>query len=421
MFGRAQGGEATIAGRPIAAILREAAVETPAYVYDVGAMQDEAHELKHAFGAQAHLVAYAVKANSAGAVMRALLDAGCGAEVGSLAELELALEVGVPPEAIIVNGVAKTDAELDAAVASGGVGVCAVQIDHLAEILRLDARAVALDRPARVSLRINPNVRADTHAGIATGHDEAKFGIALEEIGEAVELLRQSRQLLLVGLGIHIGSQLTRTNEYLEAARVLVDAATSYEAASGDRLELFNLGGGFGVDYGEGSCAPPAEFARDAARLFKERGLSTRLMVVEPGRALVASHGVLVASVLGHKTAGGRRYLLIDAGMNDLLRPALYGAHHRIEALEASSGAGQRWNVVGPVCESSCDFGTSMLPDPPPSHVVIRDAGAYGYSMASHYNGRPLPAEIFVARDGTIRVSRASDSARWLAERLAAG
>jgi len=248
MLSRDEQGRATLAGRPIADILADAGVSTPAYIYDIGAMVAEATALEGGFHFHKHLIAYAVKANSAGPVVRALADAGCGAEVGSLGELKVALNCGIAPEAILFNGVAKTDAELDAAIGVGGWGVMALQLDCVEEVARVDARAKALDKVARISLRLNPNIEVDTHAHIATGHDEAKFGITLDNLPRALDALNGRDNTLLVGLSIHIGSQLTRTDEYLQAADLLFDIVKKYEAGGGHKLELLDLGGGFSID-----------------------------------------------------------------------------------------------------------------------------------------------------------------------------
>jgi len=426
MFSRDSEGRATVAGRPLGAILDAAGVTTPAYVYDLGAMEAEACELMGAFGEQPHLVAYAVKANTAGAVIRTLAAAGCGAEVGSAAELAVAVRAGLTPDRLLLSGMGKTVAAIDAAISSGDRGIRAIQVDSVDELSRIADRARSLGRRARVALRVNPGVMADTHEAIATGHDDAKFGIAMRDLDAAYSALgRGVADLELVGLGGHVGSQLTRTDEYLEGARAIlaiaaaVPSAVRRPSADGARLELVDFGGGFGIDYGDGCPVRPADFAR-AATLLVQEGMPGATLVVEPGRSLVGAHGSLVASVVATKRSGSRRWLVLDAGMTDLLRPALYGARHRIESLDAApTSTDPTWRVVGPVCESTDDFGEFSLGDPPPSRVVIRDAGAYGYTMASHYNGRGFPAEVFVHADGRIATSNAHDAASWIEGRSA--
>jgi len=395
------------------------AVRTPAYVYDVDAMVAAARELGRGFGPQSHLIAYAVKANSAGVILRALAEAGCGADVVSGGELGLALACGISPDRILYSGVAKQDPEIDRAIGAGERGILALEIESVEEIARVEARAAALGRIARVSLRIKPGIVADTHAHIATGHDEAKFGIAQADVPAAFAALAAAPHVRLVGVGSHIGSQLMRATEYLAAADVLIELARERETTHAP-LELVDFGGGFGIDYGDGSPTPPGEFAEGISARIARAGLGARTAVVEPGRALVGAHGVLCATVVMTKRSGDRRWLFIDAGMNDLLRPALYGARHHIEPLDQvppAPGAGRPWAVAGPVCESSDDFGEHAFDDPPPARVLIRDAGAYGYTMASEYNGRPLPAEIFLRGGRMVAVTKSRGIAAWIADR----
>jgi diaminopimelate decarboxylase len=410
---------AALGGSPLTEVLASAGVGTPAYVYDLDGIEAEAHALFEGFEGAPHLVAYAVKANAAGPVVSALARAGCGADVVSGGELAVALGAGVDADRILFSGVAKQAWELDRAIGAGARGILAIQLESVEEIARVDARAAALGRRARVSLRVNPGVVAATHAHIATGHDEAKFGIARDDLGAAHEALARAPHLDLVGIGGHVGSQLTDTMAYAAAAELFVGLAAASRGA-GAPLSFVDLGGGFGVDYGLGCAASPADFARVAARLVAGTALR---VVVEPGRSLVAPHGVLCATVLGSKRsrAGDRRWLMIDAGMNDLVRPALYAAWHRVEPLEGPAPTdAPRWRVVGPVCESSDDFGAHPLADPP-ARVVIRDAGAYGFTMASEYNGRPLPAEVFLRGGRVVAVSRLRTVDKWVAERLAVG
>jgi diaminopimelate decarboxylase len=397
---------------------------TPAYVYDLDAIEAEARALAQGFGGAPHLIAYAVKANSAGPIVRALGRAGCGAEVVSGGELQVALACGVPAERILFSGVGKQAGEIDRALGAGERGILAIQMESVEEIARVEARAAALGRRARVSLRINPGVIADTHAHVATGHDEAKFGITRADLPAAWEALSRAPHLDLQGVGGHVGSQLTATDEYLAAAAVLLEVAAERRRA-GVALSLLDFGGGFGIDYGAGCPARPADFARAAADLLARSPLAGTRLTVEPGRCLVAAHGVLVASVIGTKQSseGGRRWLMIDAGMNDLLRPALYAARHRIEPLHGAAPPAPDapgWRVVGPVCESSDDFGEhpfAAVPD----RVVIRDAGAYGFTMASEYNGRALPAEVFLRGGEIAAVHRPRGVDAWVAERVGIG
>jgi diaminopimelate decarboxylase len=315
-----------------------------------------------------------------------------------------------------MSGVAKADWELDMAL---GHGIHAVQIESIEEVRRVAARARAAGKTARVSFRINPGVEIDSHSHISTGHDEAKFGIPRADLGAAWSALdSEGSALLAVGVSVHVGSMMSEPAPYLAAARVVGEVASARRAA-GKRLEYVDFGGGFGIDYGARPSEPPAAFVRAALALVDELGLADHELVIEPGRSLVAPYGVLVATVLQSKVSGSRRWVMIDAGMNDLIRPALYAAKHRIESLE-SPPAAPSWRVVGPVCESSDDFGEHPLGDTPPSVVAIRDAGAYGFTMASEYNGRPLPAEIFVSGGAVTKASPSPGRAAWVKRRLEA-
>ncbi|HEY8040599.1 MAG TPA: diaminopimelate decarboxylase [Polyangiaceae bacterium] len=400
---------------------------TPTYVYDLDGIAAAARGLEDAFGGAPHLVAYAVKANTAGPVVRALAAAGCGADVVSGGELAVVLACGVAPERVVYSGVAKLDDELDRALGCGERGIGAVQIESLEEIARIESRARAAGRRARVSIRINPSVDVGdaTHAHIATGHDEAKFGVPRDDVGSAVRLVEASPHLELVGMATHVGSQFTTLEPYLEAARVLLEMVRGLRDGGVLRsLAFVDTGGGFGIDYAGGSGAlAPGDFVRAARMEQRAHRLDDLALYVEPGRCLVAPCGVIVARVIQPKVASAARWLMIDAGMNDLVRPALYQARHRIVPLDRDVAPDEAvpWRVVGPVCESSDDFGEHLLPRQPPGAVAILDAGAYGYTMASRYNGRQLPVEVFV-RGGHVvgRTERASVDA-WAEERANAG
>jgi diaminopimelate decarboxylase len=412
-------------------------VGTPSYVYDIDAIAAEARALRSAFDDAVHLVAYAVKANSAGPIVRALAAEGCGADVVSGAELLVALACGIPPDHIVFSGVAKTDDEIDRALACGAHGIAALQLESVEEVGRIDARARAVGRTARVSIRVNPSVdlKGVTHAHIATGHDAAKFGVARGDVARAAELVHHTPNLVLVGLATHLGSQFRTVSPYVEAVQVLFEMARTLRADGRARaLSFVDTGGGFGIDYGapapnrDGSSVTtvatpprPADFVRAARREQVRFGLDDLALYVEPGRSMVAPHGVLLARVIQTKVTAAARWLMIDAGMNDLVRPALYQAWHRIVPIrgEVDAVTAIPWQVVGPVCESSDDFGRHMLPPEPPQAVAILDAGAYGYTMASSYNGRQLPIEVFAASGRVVGCTTRRSIESWAAERTA--
>jgi diaminopimelate decarboxylase len=420
----------TLGGARLSDLASDARIGTPAYVYDLDAIAAEARALRLAFDGAAHLIAYAVKANSAGPIVRALAGEGCGADVVSAAEMLVALGCGIAPRAIVFSGVAKTDDEIDRAI---GARIGAIQVESLEEIDRIDARAQAAGVCARIAVRINPGMdkdAIDTHSHIATGHDDAKFGVPEGQVAAAIERAISLPNLELTGVACHVGSQLTSAGPYVAAASALFEVARAARER-GAKLAFVDTGGGFGIDYGEKERANdgekhgernivrPAAFVRAVREQQRAFGLDDLALHIEPGRAMVAAHGVLLARVIQTKRAApGRAWSMIDAGMNDLLRPALYQARHRIVSLTAPSSDAEAVRVVGPVCESSDDFGDhEHLRDA--SHVAILDAGAYGYVMASRYNGRALPAEVFL-RGGRV-VARASRKRLedWADERIA--
>lgn len=414
-FARDARGYACLGGMRLDELLTQAEVATPAYVYDLDGIRKAATALEQAFGTRDHLVAYALKANAAGSIVRTIRACGVGACLVSGAELLVAEGAGIAPTRMVMNGVAKADWELDLAISKGLYGI---QAESLEELERIAARARAQKRRARVGLRINPGVEIDSHSHIATGHDAAKFGIPRDQLATAFERVAASPdELGCVGVSVHVGSMLTRPEPYLESATAVCEVIKEAERA-GHRLEYLNFGGGFGIQYDDQPIEAPARFVEAAIGLSERMGLSALKLVVEPGRSMVGPHGVLVARVVQHKRGKSRQWLMLDAGMNDLLRPALYGARHRIEPLEHAPGA-LEWRVVGPICESSDDFGSHAIGEPS-EHVVIRDVGAYGFSMASEYNGRALASEVFVDAGKLVHVSKSPGYRAWVERRLRA-
>jgi diaminopimelate decarboxylase len=404
------------------ATLAVAGIETPAYVYELDAIEAEADELRAALR-ERDAVFYAVKANSAGSIVRAIASRGCGADVVTGAELALALRCDIGADGIVYSGVAKGDDELDLAIASGARGIRAIQVESIEEIGRVDARARAAARNVRVAIRVNPGLDLDelaTHAHVATGHDEAKFGVARADLDAALDAVKAAKSVTLVGVSSHVGSQFFQTAPYISAARVVFELATELRAR-GHALDFADTGGGFGVDYAGAACARPADFVRETLALMKEMRCDDLALHIEPGRALVARHGVLVARVIQRKVSRAHpadKWLMIDAGMNDLIRPALYQAKHRVVAIGApSTTTKSAWRVVGPICESADDFGAHDLPDDGFSVVALLDAGAYGYTMASRYNGRALASEIFTRSGRVVSTSARAPMTAWSDER----
>lgn len=368
------------------------------YVYDLDLLASRARRFREAFEGLPLLTTYALKANPLPAIVDLLAGMGFGAEAGSLGELELLAATKVPADRRVLNGNGRTPEEA-AWVARHGVH--SVNADHVGELDLLEREAAAAKKRVRVALRVNPGVSTSGHPYVATGHGEAKFGISP---AEALEAWRTAHwpHLVLDGLHVHVGSQLLDPKPLanaLEAAMYLAESS----ARQGAPLKLLNLGGGLGVDYtGEGAEFPLESWAAHVRE--RVRGLSFDL-VLEPGRWLVAPVGVLLAEVLWVKERDGRRFVVIAAGMNDLLRPALYKARHRIEPVRPRNGDAVPATVVGPVCESADVFAERITLPPlePGDLLAIRDVGAYGAAMASNYNGRGRLAELVVSGGALIR------------------
>jgi diaminopimelate decarboxylase len=377
---------------PLDAIAAE--VGTPCYVYAANAIRARYHALQRAFAHRDALVCYALKANSNLAVVRLLANAGAGADTVSGGEVRRALAAGVPPRRIVLAGVAKTDDEIRLALAEG---ILQLNVESVPELRRIGEIAAGMGRTAPVALRVNPDVAAGTHDRISTGRRDDKFGIAYDRAREAYALAAGLEGIEPVGLHLHIGSQITRLEPFGQAYARGVDLFRDLRAA-GIPLRRLDLGGGFGVRYRDERPIDPAELAALVDRVTA--GLDCAL-ILEPGRYLVAEAGVLVARVTYVKETDARRFLLLDAGMNTLIRPMLYGAHHEILPVRRSADAPAPVDVAGPICESTDVFARDRLLPPLRAGdlVAFTGAGAYGAVMASDYNSRPRAAEILVDGD----------------------
>ncbi len=387
-------GRLTCEAVPLDAIA--AKVGSPVYVYSAGAMRDRLRAYQAAFADRPALFCYAVKANSNLAVIRTLAAAGAGADTVSGGEIERALAAGVPPSKIVFAGIAKTDDEIRMALR---LGIMQLNVESVPELLRISAVAAELETTAPVAFRINPDVDAGTHDKISTGRKEDKFGIPLADAASLYSMAMSLPGIEPIGLHLHIGSQITTLDPFALAYARGIDLFKTIRA-SGIPLRRLDLGGGFGVRYRNEEPVPPAAFANLVKGLVQ--GLDAEL-VFEPGRALVAEAGALVASVIYRKESGGRRFLVLDAGMNVLIRPALYGAWHEVLPLDEPPPSAPLlpMDVVGPICESSDIFGRDR---PLPllesgDRVAFLSAGAYGAVMASHYNSRWSAAEVLVDGD----------------------
>ncbi len=373
---------------------------TPLYVYSAPAIRARLRAMQQALAGLDAGICYAVKANGNGAILRLLGEMGAGADIVSGGELERALRAGIPAGRIVFSGVGKTAAEVALALQAG---VARFNLESRAELDLLQATAARLGLPARASVRINPDVDARTHAKISTGKAENKFGVSMQEARAWFDGRAAWPDVALDGLHMHIGSQLLDLAPVREALQRIAAFRRELEAA-GHAIACIDVGGGLGVRYRAGEQAPDArDYAaaiREALRDFRGR------ILVEPGRWLLAEAGLLLARVLLEKQGESRRFLVLDAAMNDLLRPSLYEAWHDIERV---GGGGERlaYDVVGPVCETGDTFASGReLPRCAAGDLVaILGAGAYGAAMSSTYNSRPLAAEVLV-EDGRYAVVR---------------
>ncbi len=374
---------------------------TPAYVYDAGAIRRAYTALDRAFGDVPHAIHYALKANSALALVRLVRSLGSAADANSIGEVEVALRCGFAPSDIVFTGVGKRTDELDRAVA---LGLLAINVESPGELDRLARIAADRGEVARVALRVNPDIDARSHPHISTGLRSSKFGVP---IGAAPELFRdiQARpSLKAVGIHVHIGSQITTLEPIERAAEAVVSLAREL-SGQGIAIEHLDMGGGVGIAYDGGHAPDPADYVR---RIVRAAGTSGLKLAIEPGRLLVGAAGLLLTRVVDVKQfPGERRFVVLDAGMTELMRPALYGARHRIEPVRPRVGEPVAVDVVGPICETTDTFARD-LPLPPldvGDLVVICDTGAYGAAMGSTYLRRPLPPEIFID-DGAWRITR---------------
>ncbi len=384
---------------PLSAIA--AAVGTPLYVYSAAAIRARVRALDEAFAEYPHAIHYALKANSTLALARLLRDLRCGADANSVWEIEVARKAGFAPRDIVFTGVGKSPAELECAVA---LDVKAINVESSGELARVEAIAARVGRVARVAVRLNPDIDARSHPHISTGLRVNKFGVPLDEAAELFRTLPSRPSLRLVAVHVHVGSQITSIEPIARAAALVAEIARGL-TSTGVALEYVDLGGGLGISYDGGEVPSTADYVGALVDAVRDTGLP---IVVEPGRSITAPAGALVARVIDLKPRDAASdFAIVDAGMTELLRPALYAAFHRIEPVSERSGVGKRYEVVGPVCESSDVLGRDR--DFPALEVgdllAIRDAGAYGSAMASNYNRRPLPPEVLVD-DGKWRVIR---------------
>lgn len=379
-----------------------AAEGTPLYIYSAALVVERYRALDAALGTCPHRVHYALKANSTLGLVRLLRSAGSAVDANSGGEIAVALRAGVAPRDIVFTGVGKTAAELEEAVR---IGVGVINAESAGELARIDRLATARGVRARVAVRINPGIEADSHPGIVTGGPEHKFGVPIEDAGAVCRDATGRSGLDLVGVHAHVGSQLTTLDAVARTASTIARFARGLRD-DGIRLEHVDLGGGLGISYDGSPALAVADYARTLVEAVAPTGLA---LLVEPGRWIVGPAGALIAAVVDVKPQrNGRYFVVLDAGMSELLRPALYGAEHRLERLTARSGPDVTCDVVGPICETSdvIRLGQSMPLPEVGDLLLVRDAGAYGSAMASNYNRHALPAEALVEGGGWRMIRR---------------
>jgi len=372
---------------------------TPLYIYDFDAMREQFETLKEAFRGRKSILAYAVKANSNLSVIKHFASLGSGADCVSIGEVRRALMAGVPAYKILFSGVGKRDDEIREAILSD---ILYINVESEEELLRVEMVARELDKKARISVRVNPNIDPKTHPYISTGLHDNKFGVEIDAAKRMYIRSKNSDFLDAVGIHFHIGSQLTELEPIYEAAVIVADLMRSLSAID-INLKFFDIGGGLGVRYNDETTITPYDYAQ--AILGAIKGLDVTI-ICEPGRFLTANAGYFLTQVLYEKQNGKKRFVIVDGAMNDLIRPSLYKAYHRIEVLD-KEGKLSLADVVGPVCESG-DFLAKDYPLPKMEHndlLVVHSAGAYGFGMGSNYNTRGRSAEIAM-ENGEARMIR---------------
>jgi diaminopimelate decarboxylase len=374
---------------------------TPAFVYNAAAIRERYRSLDAALRPIPHRICFAVKANSNLAVLRLLRDLGAGADIVSYGELARVLAAGFDPAHVVFSGVGKTADELRAAIQAG---IGHLNVESTEELQHIARIADALQTQVKIGIRVNPDVTTETHPYISTGKSGIKFGMPTDQVVPAAELIQRHPRLELTTLAMHLGSQLVDTEPFRQGIRKLVDLVERVRRAGITTVRVLDIGGGLGIRYSDEQSLDPAAFAAAVVPLLAPAKLTVYL---EPGRFLVGSAGVLLTRVLYRKHSGGKEFVVVDAGMNDLVRPSHYQAYHEIVELMENRRPRNRVDVVGPVCETG-DFLAldRALPGVEAGDgLAVLGAGAYGFVMTSNYNSRPRPPEIMID-DGIWWVAR---------------
>lgn len=377
---------------------------TPLYVYDFDYIKERFNLLKEAFKARKSLIFYAQKANSNLSVLKYMASMGAGCDCVSIGEVKRALYAGVPKYKVVFSGVGKRDDELEEALKED---ILMINLESEEEMERLEMIATKLEKIARISIRVNPNIDPKTHPYISTGLHENKFGVDIESAKRMYIKAKNSEVFDPIGIHFHIGSQITELEPFKEASKIVSDLVRNLKALNIE-IKFFDVGGGIGIQYKDETTVEPYDYAQ---AIFENlSGLDVTLSC-EPGRFLVGNSGYFLTKVLYEKKNDEKRFVIVDGAMNDLIRPTLYGAYHKVELVDANNDDLSKADIVGPICESG-DFFAKNIDLPATKHddlLVIKSAGAYGFTMSSNYNTRGRAAEV-AYEEGKSRLIRERES-----------
>ncbi|RKY42437.1 MAG: diaminopimelate decarboxylase [Candidatus Makaraimicrobium thalassicum] len=389
---------------PLTDVVKE--YPTPFYLYSYKTLMDHFRKIREAFKEVDPLICFSMKSNSNLNICRALVNAGAGLDVVSGGELYKALKAGCPPGKIVYASVGKTEEEIKNAIQKH---ILFFNVESVPELIMIDTVAKSLRKKARVAIRLNPDVKSSTHDYLNTGTEEKKFGIDFNMAEDIFDNANKYSHVKLNGIHVHIGSQITETAPFVNAIRKVLDFMEKGKI----EIEWLNLGGGFGIVYGREKATTAREFADEIIPLIKNKPFK---FILEPGRFIAGNSAVLVCKVLYVKIgSSGKKFAIVDAGMNDLIRPSLYHAYHDICPVVERKSEAQKYDVVGPICESGDylaldrEFPELMAGE----YLSVMGTGAYGFSMASNYNSRPRPAELLVT-GGRVRLIRPAETYRDL-------
>jgi diaminopimelate decarboxylase len=380
------------------------AVGTPFYLYAHATLTQHFRAFDDAFAGTRHLTCFSMKSNSSMAVLKLFADMGGGVDIVSGGELFRALKAGRNPRKIVYSGVGKRDEDLRFALSSG---ILMFNVESSQELVRLNGIAGEMDKKAGIAIRVNPDVDPKTHPYISTGLKENKFGVDIREAPEQYTLAAGLRNIEVLGVSCHIGSQLTQVEPFVDALARLMNLVTDLEKA-GLPMTFLDLGGGLGITYDHETPPHPREYAAAIKNMVSSKDLT---LIFEPGRVIAGNAGILVAKVLYTKSTAEKSFIVVDAAMNDLMRPSLYNSFHAIQPVLAKEGEKKKADIVGPICESGDFLARDREVDTfrPGDLVAVMSAGAYGFSMSSTYNSRPRVAEVMV-RGERFSVIRARET-----------